>query len=39
MKLTEYQYPELRAIELRTETGFAASNGNECEDIEDGGSF
>lgn len=39
MKITEYEHPALRAIALRTETGFAASNGNECEDIEDGGSF
>lgn len=38
MKPNEYEYPELRAIALRIESGYALS-GNECEDIENGGSF
>ncbi len=39
MKFTEYEYPELRIVALRIEAGYAASGGNECEDIENGGSF
>lgn len=38
MKINEYEYPELRAIALCIETGYALST-NECENIEDGGSF
>lgn len=39
MELNEYEHPVLRKITLLTENGYAASNGNECEDIENGGSF
>lgn len=38
MKHNEYEYPELRTIALLIESGYALS-GNECEDIENGGSF
>lgn len=38
MKFTGYEYPILRTIALRVEAGYA-SCGNECEDIENGGSF
>lgn len=38
MKPNEYEYPELRAIALLIESGYTLS-GNECEDIENGGSF
>lgn len=38
MKFTGYEHPILLKTALRIEAGYALS-GNECENIENGGSF